>query len=156
MISAGESAVLEFKSSFRWDIKENKLNKNLENVIIKSIAGFLNADGGTLIIGVDDNGKPLGIEKDYSTLKKKDRDGFEQAIMTIIALKLGANICRLALVVFHKVNNLDVCRIVVMPAHQAVYVKEGNNAKFYLRTGVSTRELNIKEAIEYINIRWSR
>ncbi|MCP4180695.1 MAG: ATP-binding protein [bacterium] len=156
LISGGESAVLEFKSSFRWDLKENKMNRNLENVIIKSIAGFMNADGGTLIIGVDDDGKPLGVENDYSTLKKKDRDGFEQALMTAIASKLGTNICRLALVVFHKVKNNDVCRVVIMPAHQPVYVKEGNNAKFYLRTGVSTRELNIKEAIEYIAIRWSR
>ena len=56
MIAQGESANLEFKSSFRWDLRENKLNRALEGVILKTLAGYMNGKGGTLLIGVADDG----------------------------------------------------------------------------------------------------
>ena len=52
LIATGESAVVEFKSSLRWDHVQRKRNKALELVIVKTIAGFLNHDGGDLLIGV--------------------------------------------------------------------------------------------------------
>src|SRR5262249_16178419 len=54
LIAKGESSDLEFKSSFRWDLKENKLNRALEGVILKTLAGYMNGNGGTLLIGVAD------------------------------------------------------------------------------------------------------
>jgi len=155
MISQGESAILEFKSSFRWDLKDQKLNRMLENVVIKTIAGFMNADGGTLLVGVADDGTILGLQDDYQTLKKKDRDGFEQAVMNAISVKLGTNVCRQVMMVFHSMEGKDICRIIAMPTHKPVFVKDGAKPKLYLRTGVSTRELNIEEAVDYISIHWS-
>ena len=78
LIAKGESAELEFKSTFRWDLKENKVNRALENVVLKTLAGYMNGNGGTLLIGVADDGSIVGLENDYKTLKKQDRDGFEQ------------------------------------------------------------------------------
>ena len=155
LISQGESALVEFKSSFRWDLKENKLNRALENVVMKTLAGFMNADGGTLLIGVADDGNVVGLENDYQTLKKKDKDGFEQAVMNTISAKLGTNVCRQVILVFHEIENKEICRVIVMSAHRPVFVKDGSNPKLYLRTGVSTRELNIQEAVEYISLHWS-
>ncbi len=155
LISQGENALTEFKSSFRWDYKDNKLNRNLENVVIKTLAGFMNADGGTLLIGVADDGTILGLENDYQTLKKKDKDGFEQAMMNTIAAKLGTNVCTQAILVFHEIEDKEICRVIIMPAHRPVFVKDGATPKLYLRTGVSTRELNIQEALEYISLHWA-
>ncbi len=56
LIARGESANLEFKSSFRWDLRENKLNRALEAVVLKTLAGYMNGNGGTLLIGVADDG----------------------------------------------------------------------------------------------------
>ena len=56
LIAQGESANLEFKSSFRWDLRENKVNRALEGVILKTLAGYMNGNGGTLLIGVADDG----------------------------------------------------------------------------------------------------
>jgi len=154
LISQGENALVEFKSSFRWDFKENKLNKTLENVVMKTLAGFMNADGGTLLIGVADDSTIVGLENDYQTLKKRDKDGFEQAVMNTIAAKLGTNVCRQVILIFHEIENKEICRIIVMSAHRPVFVKDGANPKLYLRTGVSTRELNIQEAVEYIPLHW--
>ena len=156
LIARGESANLEFKSSFRWDLRENKINRALEAVVLKTLAGYMNSSGGTLLIGVADDGTIVGLDRDYTTLKKPDRDGFEQALMTAIAAKLGADACRTVQIVFHSLENKDVCRVMVSPAHRPVYVKDGDNPRLYVRTGVSTRELNVQEAINYTTARWPR
>ncbi len=150
LIAQGEGPKLEFKSSFRWDYKQNKLNRGLENAVLKTLAGFMNGQGGTLLIGVEDSGKILGLEKDYETLKKKNRDGFELAIMTAVSTKLGPEFCQHLSVMFHQIEGKDVCRILVTPSHQPVFVKQDKATKFYLRTGGSTRELNIEEAMSYV------
>src|ERR1019366_8408678 len=59
LIAGGESITVEFKSSARWDVKQNTQNKAMEQIIVKTVAAFLNAEGGTLLIGVDDAGQVL-------------------------------------------------------------------------------------------------
>jgi predicted HTH transcriptional regulator len=68
LVARGEDENLEFKSSARWDYREGQANKTLEVVIVKTIAGFLNGNGGILVIGVNDDGEVLGLEPDYKTL----------------------------------------------------------------------------------------
>ena len=57
----GESERIEFKSSARWDYRENKHNRGLEMVVAKTLAGFMNGRGGVLVLGVEDGGKILGV-----------------------------------------------------------------------------------------------
>lgn len=155
IIEQGEGNYLEFKSSLRWDIVEQRINRTLETVILKTLAGFLNSHtGGTLLIGVADNGEVLGLEKDYQTLKKQNQDGFEQAIMTSIATNLGADICQFVHVLFHVVDNKDVCRLIISPAPRPVFLEQNNTPKFFVRTGGGTRDLNIQEALDYVHSRW--
>jgi len=156
LIAKGESRRSEFKSSFRWDVKVDKLNKALEHSVLKSLAAFLNSDGGTLLIGVSDDGTILGLARDYRTLKKKDRDGFEQAIMTAVSSRMGTDVCANLQVVFHAAAGDDVCRIIVNPSPRPVYLSQGKETEFYVRTGTSTRQLNVQEAIEYIQTRWPK
>lgn len=156
LIARGESANLEFKSSFRWDVRENKLNRALEGVVLKTLAGYMNGNGGTLLIGVADDGSVLGLDHDYQTLKKHDRDGFEQALMTAVAVKLGGDACHSVQIVFHSVQHKEVCRVMVAAMRRPVYVKDGDGPKLYVRTGALTRELNVQEAIDYTTSRWSK
>ncbi|MDD4913570.1 MAG: ATP-binding protein [Methylococcales bacterium] len=155
IIRQGEGPHLEFKSSWRWDMAEARINRNLESVVLKTLAGFLNsALGGTLLIGVADNGEVLGLEKDYQSLKKPNRDGFEQALMTTISTHLGADLCPFVHVLFHVVDSLDVCRVIVSPANRPVFIEHGNTPRFFVRTGGATRELNVQEALGYVAGRW--
>lgn len=156
LIAQGESATLEFKSSFRWDLRENKLNRVLEGVILKTLAGYMNGSGGTLLIGVSDDGNIIGLENDYKTLKKQDRDGFEQALMTAVATKLGADACPFVQIVFHTLEGKELCRVIVSPTRRPVYLKEGELPKLYVRTGALTRELNVQEAVNYTSERWPK
>jgi len=154
LISKGEDDNLEFKSSFRYDYRLEKINKSLETVIIKTLAGFMNAQGGSLLIGVADNGEILGLEADYNTLHRKDQDGLTQLIMTSIADKLGTPACRLVRILFLRHNDKEVCRIIVIPAPFPIYAKEDEHSKFYIRTASGTREMDIQEAISFIKAKW--
>ena len=53
----------------RWDFRQQQVNRALEKVIAKTVAAFMNSDGGTLVVGVSDEGNPLGIESDLATLR---------------------------------------------------------------------------------------
>lgn len=61
LISKGEGQFIEFKSL--WDLKDGKKaidRRTIRNLIAEYVAAFANADGGTLLLGVDDNGTPSG------------------------------------------------------------------------------------------------
>ena len=78
LIARGESSSLEFKSSLRYDRERGVVNKELTKAVAKTIAGFLNGEGGTLLLGVSDEGGITGIEDDLATLRRPNADGFEQ------------------------------------------------------------------------------
>lgn len=156
LISKGESAELEFKSSARWDMRDNKLNKELEKVIVKTVAAFLNAEkGGTLLIGVDDHGAVVGLQHDYKTIgKKQDRDGYENFLTTLLLDVFGKDCSPFIHITFHEAEGKEICRITATPSPRPVFVKEDKGEQLYIRAGNSTRLLSTKEAIEYCKIRW--
>ncbi len=154
-IAAGEGSQAEFKSSVRWDIDNDCTNKALEKVIAKTIAGFLNNRGGNLLVGVSDNGTILGLENDYRTLRHKNRDGFERLIVDIIRKTLGGDLCPLVHFSFAVIDGKDVCMLIVEPAARAVYLEDGGQSKFFIRSGNSTRQLDVREAMEFAQNRWS-
>ncbi len=153
LIDEGESDNVEFKSSLRWDYATAAVSRELEKSVLKTIAGFMNGKGGTLIIGVGDGGEILGLERDYSTLKKKNRDGFEQQAIQLICNHLGTDLCSIVHVMFHDVGGREVCRVYAEASTRPVYLQKGKDVRYYLRAGNSTRELNVEEAIHYISVR---
>ncbi len=154
LLQAGESEDLEFKASARWDSKQGRMNAELGNAVARGIAGFLNHRGGTLVVGVDDSSEVIGLERDYGTLKRQDRDGFEQFVMSLVTSKLGGDICSLIHVAFEQADGRDVCRIIAEPAPRPVYYEEAGGACFYVRAGNTTRALDVREAIGHIADRW--
>jgi DNA-binding response OmpR family regulator len=159
LIAKGEYAELEFKSSARWDIRANKLNRDLEMVIVKTVAAFLNSEtGGTLLIGVDDNGTVVGLQQDYQTLgKKQDSDGYGNFLTTLLLECYGKDCNPLIQITFHRITEKDICRIVAKPSPKAVFVRDGKGGDhLFIRTGNSTRQLTTREAIEYCKIRWNQ
>jgi hypothetical protein len=154
LIRRGEDDSLEFKSSFRYDYRLQKVNKALEAVIMKTLAGFMNTQGGSLLIGVADDGSIVGLENDIQTLGRKDGDGYTQALMSTVADKLGTPACRLLRILFHQQDGKHVCRVVILPSPVPVYAKEDKQSKFYIRTGSGTREMDLQEAVTFIKTKW--
>jgi predicted HTH transcriptional regulator len=71
-IKKRESSAIELKSSFRYDVRNRKPNPKMEKIIAKTISAFMNSEGGTLLIGVDDENNVIGLQDDYETLKKTE------------------------------------------------------------------------------------
>jgi hypothetical protein len=153
LIRAGEGERLELKASARWDYRQGAGNRELEAVIARSVAGFMNADGGTLLVGVTDDGEILGLEKDYHSLRSKDRDGFQRFLVDLVARRLGTDACLLIHVLFHEVDGRDLCRVAVERSPAPVFCAEGERSRYFLRTGNATRELDVAEALRHVSRR---
>ncbi len=154
-IAAGESATVEFKSTARWDVHQKCPNKVMERVIVESVAAFLNTKGGTLLIGVEDNGVIFGLESDYRVWGKKgNRDLFENWLLTRLTDHFGKSSATLLAVDFGRIDGKEVCRVIVQPSPTAVYLKEGNTDRFWVRVGNSKRELSTSDAVKYIKQRF--
>lgn len=151
-----EDETTEFKSSLRWDYKQGKVNKELEKTIMKTIVGFLNGTGGVLVIGVDDDKKPLGLESDYQTLQKRNKDGFVNHFTQTFSHWIGLEYRNLVRVEFQKSASNDICIIYVIASDVPVYLKENEHSEFYLRTGNSTNLLDAEKANTYINLHWNK
>ena len=157
LLLAGEGPQLEYKSSLRWDVKEQRKNPDLERAILKTVAGFLNSpQGGTLLLGVADDGTPLGLEPDYQTLAKKNRDGFELLLTDLLLGTFGKDLAPYFTAHFHQLQEKNLCRLEITPSPRAVFLKEGNDEVLYLRAGNSTRKLSSREAMEFGWGRWGR
>ncbi len=151
LIEQGEGERLEFKSSLRWDRKSGKVNKALEEVVAKSIAGLMNHKGGVLLIGVDDDGAPAGIEADMSTLSHRNRDGFERCLVNLVKGRLGGQHCPHVRLRGVTLEGKTVAVIEVDERAEAIYCRDGNVDRYYVRAGNTTRELDAKEAFAHIS-----
>ncbi len=156
LILEGEHATLEFKQTLRWDAKNGVSSKDLEKAVIKTIAAFLNSVGGTLLIGVTDNGTIHGIEEDLNSLVRKDRDGFENHINQLLKHAIGAEFRQYITVSFVAFDSKEVAVIEVDPSPKPVYVKLNGSEEFFIRTGNTTSPLKLSEVGSYIESHWNK
>lgn len=156
LIKNDESSMLELKSSVRWDFNLNGINKELEHSILKTIAGFSNAVGGTLLIGVSDDKKIIGLQDDYNTLKRKDRDGFMQYLSKIITYNLGNNIMQNLSIKIINYESKEICRVDVSPDKNPVFISQKGKDEFFIRTANITIPLSVKETYQYLQRRNSK
>lgn len=154
LIINGESESLEIKSTLRFDIKEGIVNKKLEYIVAKTISAFLNTDGGTLIIGVDDDGNTLGLEKDIQTLTKQNIDGFELHLRQVIKKYLGDFFEKYIKVTFPKVDDKEICLIQISKSGKPVFISSEGTESFFVRNGNSSIPKNRQEQSEYEKIHW--
>ena len=154
LLAQGEGPRVEFKSSARWDLRENRKNGELEKVIVKTVASFLNSDGGTLLIGVDDAAAVIGQQHDYQTVHKKSRDGYELFLHDLLLNNVGKDLTPQLNITFHTLDGKDLCRITVQSSPRPVFIEEGVDEHLYIRSGNSTRRLTSKEAVDFCKNRW--
>lgn len=160
VMHAGESDRVEFKSSARWNLHTKARDEKMEQVIAKTVAGFLNSDGGTLLIGVNDAGEAIGLVNDFSTVKAPDTDRYELWLRDFLSTTLGQNASALPAIDFtpFTVDGVDthVCRLVCPASPRPVYLRAPKSglSELWVRTGNSTRLLKVDEAIDYVMHRW--
>ncbi len=154
ILMEGESEELEFKSSLRWDYKQGCVNKALESVLVKTVSAFANSDGGTLMIGVDDDGNPLGLENDYASLGA-DKDKFELHLRNLLNQQIGTSFVASSIkTIFPIIDDVEICQVEVSRTREPIILsvtdKNGvKSEKVYVRSGNSSQELSMSEFDQY-------
>lgn len=149
MILEGEGQLVEFKSTLRYDMRTGEVNKKLEHVVAKTVAAFMNSDGGSLFIGVDDHGNAIGLELDCGTLSKKDRDGFQLHTANIFDKYLGKDVMKLWKLNWPTYDDKQICHVEVTRANKPVYVISEGKEEFFVRKEGSSQPLSRAEEHEW-------
>src|SRR5260370_466596 len=115
LVEGRETDKVEFKEGAAYSSQRNQKSPDMIRNALREIAGFLNSGGGNVILGVTDKGKVIGIADDlqYADPKKKNRDGYELFLRNSISDKLGTIQSSSSKISFHKIDNLEFCRILV-------------------------------------------
>ena len=146
LIGKGESDQVEFKSTLRMNLHTSKVDQQMENAVLKTLTAFLNADGGTLIIGVADDGTPIGIEAD----KFQNEDHMNRHLFNLINDRMGPLTSSWVHTNFDDHEGSRVMKVRCNRSSSPVYLKDRNKESFYVRSGPSTFELTTKQAVEYM------
>jgi hypothetical protein len=156
LLESAEGQGLEFKSSLRWDYALERTNRDLEQAVIKTVAGLLNADGGNLLIGVGDHGEVLGLSQDYESSNSiGGRDGFERHLRGILRTAVGDATMTFIAVTFHGLERADICQVSVEGSDHPVYVEKDGAQVFLVRQGNATRAMDPRETLAYVTSHWS-
>ncbi len=127
----------------------------MEDIVVKTIAAFLNTDGGNLLIGVDDERNVLGLGPDYKLFGKKDsHDAYENFLTNLLLNNLGKDTAALISITFQELDGKDIAKVDVKRSTKPLFVKDANGEHLYIRAGNSTRQLNARETVDYVKLRW--
>jgi len=149
LIEQGESHTLEFKEIPECNTQQNRKNNDVLFPPLKTIAGFLNAEGGILLIGVDNSGKIVGIEPYLNTMEQGNNDTFEQQIRNCLRDRFEPYPIGKVKVLFEKFMEGTVCRIDVQADKEPVNLDN----EVYVRDGNTTQLLKGRRLIDWIQQR---
>jgi predicted HTH transcriptional regulator len=151
MVAQGESSTLEFKSTLRWDLRQQKKNDTITHAALKTIAAFLNTEGGTLLIGVDDEGTAVGIESDDFPTD----DRFLLHLYGVIKGSMGNDVTTLVQTDIDMFQGKKVCVVRCKKSSRPVYLRQsGKDEEFFIRTGPSSERLGPSNLVTYISDHW--
>jgi Protein kinase domain/Putative DNA-binding domain len=160
LLTSDESARLELKASLRVPIDPPKpgdkrtageLERALEREVIETLAAFLNTDGGTLIIGVTDDRKTVGIEVDYPRVKGT-RDGWRLTFDHLVTHQLGAEVMNCIDLQLEPWRDRTIAVIRCSPREGPTWVGE----ELYVRCAASTEKLSTRHAVAWWRQRWGQ
>ena len=151
LIGGGESDLVELKSTLRVNLHTGQRDSRMEHAVLRTLAGFLNKDGGTLIVGVADDGTAVGLDVDGF----ENEDRMSLHLVNIVNRSMGAGVWAYMHPNFDDYEDGRVLSVRCDKARSPVYVTDGNEERFYVRTGPSTTQLTTSVALEYISQRFS-
>ncbi len=150
LILQGESDKLEFKSTIRTNLQTGEPDKRMEKAVLKTLVAFMNSEGGTLLIGVSDDGSICGIDLDGFD----NRDKLNLHFTNMISSSIGNEF--LPYIKFNLIDvdeSRSVMRVVCGRSRKPVFLREGKTETFFVRSGPSSVELAGTNLINYVRNR---
>lgn len=151
LIASGESDAVEFKSTLRTNLHTGQVDEKMHLAALKTIAGFLNAKGGSLVIGVADDGKVLGLSADNFP----NEDKMALHLVNLIRDRIG----ELFLPYIHPhFDDQEGERVMVVQCEKGpkpAFVKDGGTHRFFVRGANATAELSGNAVTDYVKVRFA-
>ena len=152
LIRGGENKKVEFKQTLSLDVQTFKKEKYIELSVLKTIAAFLNSDGGDLLVGVHDKGGILGLQSEIDHLYKKDPDeGILKHLRNLIIERIGAQNYTYIDYKISRVSSKKILRITCQTSETPVFVDDKD---FYVRTNPATDKLEGSKVLNYIQTKF--
>jgi hypothetical protein len=151
LVDEREGTTIEFKSTLRTNLHTGERDPKIELAVLKTIAAFLNMNGGTLVIGVADDGSPVGIEAD----KFSSEDKMNLHFVNLIKERVGVGSMMYISPRFDDFQDARVMVVDCLPAKSPIFVKDGAVERFYIRTGAATSELPASQTQEFVKQRFA-
>lgn len=146
LIRNGESEQVEFKSTLRWNLKTDKKDKAIETAWLKTLVAFLNTDGGTLLVGVEDDGRVLGTAPD----RFENSDKYLLHVNNLIRQHIGLGFAGSIRFDLSPLGDDYVLVVRCRRSRQPVFLKMGQEEAFYVRVGPGSRKLSPSEVVAYV------
>jgi hypothetical protein len=155
LLKLQESKTLEFKSTLRWNLKENHEDRAVTLAVLKTVAAFLNTEGGDLLIGVADDKTVLGIEHD----QLENDDKFMRHLMQMSRNAFGNRASTCIDPITQVVQGKTICLVSCRRSPEPVYLKwkgpqENPDGDFYVRSGPGTVKLKKEDIQTYVETRF--
>ena len=146
LVHGGESKSVEFKSTLRRNLHTGENDPRIEKAALKTLVGFLNAqEGGTLFIGVDDEGHALGLDADGFA----SEDKLVLHLNNLIKERISAAHMLYISVEFETLDDKRIIAVHCQPSRSPAFLKDGQEQRFYVRTPSATLELKGQEMQAY-------
>lgn len=145
-ISRGEGMQTEFKATLRVNLHTGQNDPKMEHAVLKTLAAFLNSKGGTLFIGVNDNGEVIGLENDHFS----NEDKMALHLDNLIKTQLGGQVFACVHPTFATLDEKRFLAVECTPSDKPVFLKSTVGEDFYIRAGASSPALPASQAHEYI------
>jgi hypothetical protein len=152
-----ETQRVEFKKSARASLDNDAPEKAINDGITKTVAAFLNSAGGTLGIGITDDGDILGLQPDLD-YKNQDLDSYQNWLTTLLVGSIGGGAVGAHVSLrIEPVGDKLVCLVDVSPSPKPVYAKTAKgDSSFYVRVNNTTRLLEGPQIVDYIDGHWPK
>ncbi len=153
LIKRGENEKVEFKSTFRTNLHTNKHDRKMEHAVLKTISAFLNSEGGTLLVGVSDDGNVVGLERDGF----KNYDIFYRHFLNLLKDKIGSEyLSYIDSEIIRVEDEGSILKIDCDKSRKEVFLKDGDSEEFYVRAGPSSVRLDGSKLVSYIDQKFKK
>lgn len=149
-LKGGESEKVEYKSTLRTNLATGEKDPRMEKAVLKTIVAFLNSNGGTLLIGVADDGSVIGVdERSFD-----NRDKLNLHLTNLIASQIGNEYLPYISFRLSDYEGKGVIRVVCKKSDSPVFLKDGKQETFYVRSGPSSIDLHGMDTLNYVSNRF--
>jgi hypothetical protein len=156
LVDSGESALVEFKASARVNLHTGRPDEEMKRALVKSVAAFLNSEGGTLLVGVSDEREVVGLALDLESFGGSE-DKLQRYVLDSLRQSLGdPTVASFVRVTLLRVSSEIICEISVMPDRHGVWCDDNGKDAFFVRNGNQTVLMRSREVAAYLTERSTR